>query len=234
MTSLPFDILPQPTLTTCGPTCLQAVYRFHGLDLPLGDVIDDVPSLEEGGTLAVQLGRDALSRGFAARIYTLNLQVFDPSWFGDEPVDLRAKLLAQREAKTDAKLRVAIDSYVDFLERGGEIAMRPFDAALIRGILKRGTPILAGLSATWLYRSPREFGPDCHYDDVRGEPTGHFVVFVGYDADARRVTVADPFVPNPLAGDDHLYDVDLHRAISAIHLGIVTYDANLLVIGPRA
>ncbi len=235
---LHLDILPQPTLTTCGPTCLQAVYGFHGLDVPLDEVIAEVPALEGGGTLAVELGRHALGRGFDATIHTLNLQVFDPSWFDEEtgaPVasaDLVDKLHRQRKVKTSRKLRGAIDAYIDFLARGGVIEMHPFTPELVRGILKRETPILAGLSATWLYRSPREYGDDCHYDDIRGEPSGHFVVLAGYKPADRSVRIADPYLPNPLAGKHH-YDVDIHRVISAIHLGILTYDANLLVIRPR-
>lgn len=234
---LHLDILPQPTLTTCGPTCLQAVYGFHGVDVALDEVIEGVHALDGGGTLAVELGRHALGRGLDATIYTLNLQVFDPSWFdaasGDERVDLIAKLREQHAAKDDPKLRHAMDAYIDFLERGGSICMRSFTPELIRGILRKETPILAGLSATWLYRSPREIGDDCEEDDVRGEPTGHFVVLVGYSTDDKKIRVADPYLPNPLAGKHH-YKVDVQTVISAIHLGILTYDANLLVIEPKA
>ncbi|MHC5210606.1 MAG: hypothetical protein ACYTG2_07805 [Planctomycetota bacterium] len=230
---LPFDILPQPTVDTCGPTCLHAVYRHYGDHVELPDVIAAVPALEGGGTLAVNLGRHALGRGYRCTIYSLNLQVFDPSWFGSEPVDLVQKLRAQRAAKSDPKLRHAIDAYLDYLELGGTVEMQPFTEDLMRHILQQKTPILAGLSATWLYRSPREHGPDCEYDDVRGEPAGHFVVLAEYDAQTQQVQVADPFLPNPMAAEHH-YSVDIQRAIGAIHLGILTYDANMLVIEPRA
>jgi hypothetical protein len=229
---LPLDILPQPTLTTCGPTCLHAVYRYYGDTIGLEQVIEEVPALVGGGTLAVELGRHALARGYEAAISTLNLQVFDPSWFGKEPVDLAAKLRAQREVKTHRKLRGAIDAYLDFLRLGGRIEMVEFTSRLLRRILRRETPILAGLSATWLYGSPREFGPDCVYDDVRGEACGHFVVLAGYDPVTKTVLVADPYLSNPL-GDRHHYSLDIERVLGAIHLGILTYDANLLVIEPH-
>lgn len=76
--------------------------------------------------------------------------------------------------------------------------------ALIRGILRKGIPILTGLSATWLYQCAREFGPD--YDDVRGAATGHFVVLAGYDDESKTVRVADPLYTNPAFGSHH-YDV---------------------------
>jgi hypothetical protein len=43
--------------------------------------------------------------------------------------------------------------------------------------------------------------------------------------------VADPLNDNPGFGS-HYYAVDVERLISAIMLGVVTYDANLLMIQP--
>jgi hypothetical protein len=56
-------------------------------------------------------------------------------------------------------------------------------------------------------------------------------VLCGYDKQQRKVLVADPYLPNPLA-DDHYYDVELDRLVCAILLGVLTYDANLLIIEP--
>jgi len=46
------------------------------------------------------------------------------------------------------------------------------------------------------------------------------------------VLIADPLQKNPLAGVNQ-YIVSIDRVICAILLGIVTYDANLLIIEPR-
>ena len=91
---------------------------------------------------------------------------------------------------------------------------------------------MTGLSATYLYRCAREFGPNCDLDDIRGVPAGHFVVLCGYDEKNRTVLVADPFLAHPF-GPDHYYEVDAERVIRAILLGVLTYDANLLIIQPR-
>ena len=84
-TRLEFDILPQPDNMSCGPTCLHALYRYYGDELPLEAVIEQVESLEGGGTLAVLLACHALRRGYDATIYTYNLKVFDPTWFSSGP-----------------------------------------------------------------------------------------------------------------------------------------------------
>jgi hypothetical protein len=228
--SLPVDIRSQPDDTTCGPTCLDAVYRYYGDDLPLEQVIAETGRLAGGGTLAVFLASHALSRGYRATIYTYNLQIFDPSWFekGGEPVDLRDRLRRQKSHKHSTKLHVAIDAYLDYLGHGGRVKLEDLTPGLLRRHLKRSVPILTGLSATYLYRTPRE--RENRYDDVRGDPSGHFVVLCGYDVESHQVRIADPYRPNPFRGQ--YYSVAMHRLIGAIYLGVLTYDANLLVLEP--
>lgn len=227
------DMLPQPNDTTCGPTCLQAVYSYFGEKKPLLEVISEVPVLEEGGTLAVHLAGHALRRGYDATIYTYNLQVFDPTWFRPE-VDIAERLRAQMHAKPHAKkLHMATAAYLDFLQLGGTICFEDLTTALIRRTLGKRTPILTGLSSTYLYACAREKGLSVmDYDDVAGEPQGHFVVLCGYDRAARTVLVADPLKPNPMAPMQQ-YAVDIDRLVNAILLGILTYDANLLFITPK-
>jgi hypothetical protein len=103
---------------------------------------------------------------------------------------------------------------------------------LIRSIIRRRMPILTGLSATYLYQDKREFGPKDDPDDVRGLPSGHFVLLTGYHREGRTVLVTDPLMPNP-ASHMQIYPVNIDRVICAILLGVLTHDANLLVIHPK-
>ncbi len=226
-----FEIASQPNDVTCGPTCLQAVYRYHGFEIPLEQLIARIPMLEGGGTLGVTLGLDALANGFRATLYTYNLLLFDPTWADLPPTELRERMIAQAEAKKNPKLRAATRHYVDFLEKGGRVVFEDLSPQLIRGFLDRSLPVLTGLSATYLYRTAREYGPEDDFDDIRGEPSGHFVVLCGYDLASERVLVADPHGPNPIS-DERIYDVPLDRVVAAILLGIITYDANLLILEP--
>lgn len=230
-TRLPLSMQPQPDEMTCGPTCLHAVYHYYGDSVTLKSVIERTQSLETGGTLAVFLACDALKRGYAATIYTYNLQVFDPTWFAMH-IDISERLQRQMAFKKDPKLRSACHGYLEFLSLGGRLRFKDLSRRLIRGLLRRSLPILTGLSATYLYRTEREFGPDDLPDDIRGEPSGHFVVLSGYNHRDRTVLVADPFLPNPLS-DTHEYAINIDRVICAVLLGILTYDANLLIIHPR-
>jgi len=227
------DILPQPDDLTCGPTCLHAVYGYFGHPLPLEQVIREVTPLVSGGTLAVFMGCHALQRGFEATLYTYNLDVFDPTWFADRAAGLAERLRQQAEVKDVAKLKVATRAYLDFLDLGGEIRFEELRPELIRGHLMEGMPILTGLSSTYLYGCAREVdrGGTLTYDSVAGEPTGHFVVVHGYDAATDSVLVADPLHENPRFGS-HNYRVGVLRLMGAVLLGVLTYDANLLVIEP--
>ena len=229
---LKFQIHAQPTDTSCGPTCLQAVYRFYHDDVPVESLIEEIPELEAGGTLAVHLGIHALKRGYKAILYTYNLHVFDPSWFRPEVKDFRPRLETLIEVCADERLRHTAKAYLEFHTRGGMIRFQDLNGKLIRGALKSGRPILTGLSSTFLYRSMREIPETDQDDDILGAPCGHFVVLCGYDKKAKKVMVADPYEKNPLS-DVPLYPVPMDRLLNSILLGVLTYDANLLIISPH-
>jgi hypothetical protein len=228
---LPVKMLPQPDETTCGPTCLHAVYDYWGADVPLPEVIARTHKLEHGGTFAIFLACDALRQGYQATIYTYNLTVFDPTWFVPG-VDIAERLQRQRDVKkNDIKLQHVTEGYLEFLRLGGRLLLTDLTRPLIRGLLRRNLPIVTGLSSTYLYRAVREYGPNDEPDDIRGLPSGHFVVIAGYDRKKRNVLVVDPYDLHPF-GPSHEYWINIDRVLGAVLLGIVTHDANLLVIQP--
>jgi hypothetical protein len=228
---LPITILRQPDDTTCGPTCLHAVYNYYGEDISLDEVITDTETLQAGGTLAVFLACAALRRGYKATIYTYNLQVFDPTWFASPDIDIAERLIKQAEAKEDKKLRFATEGYLEFLRLGGKLRYVDLTTGLLRNIIRRRLPILTGLSSTYLYKTKRDIDDEPSGDDIRGYPDGHFVILSGYHRHDRTVLINDPYEPNPVSGS-LTYAINIDRVICAILLGVLTYDANLLVIQP--
>jgi hypothetical protein len=153
------------------------------------------------------------------------------------PARLADTIHARFPYLNDAKRLRAAQAYLHFLELGGELAFAELTPGLLKSIIDREHPILAGLSATYLYRYSRErWDPITDRlvdDDVRGEPTGHFVVISGYEQWGRRLIVLDPFeqIP-PEPGDAEKLVVDADRLTNAILLGDVTYDAVLLEVWP--
>ncbi|MCD8534090.1 MAG: C39 family peptidase [Verrucomicrobia bacterium] len=226
-----FEMRPQPDDVTCGPTCLHGVYKYFGNPVALHQIRQEITSLYHGGTLAVCLGHHALKRGFKVSIYTYNLDVFDPTWFSLSDWQISSKLQQRLEYTNVPRLQTAILAYKAFLDDGGIIRMKDLSAALIRKFLVRGIPIITGLSSTYLYQTFRELPENCQDDDIRGEPSGHFVVIKGYDPSTRTAEIADPWAEHPF-GPGLYYKVKFDRLITSILLGVMTYDANLLIIEP--
>lgn len=206
----------------------------------LADLIGQIGELSNGGTMAVQLACHALARGYEATIYTYNLFLFDPTWFGPG-VDLAEKLIRQCEVKRgrDPRIEDSTESYLQFLKLGGQLKMEPLEDQLLIRSLTLGVPVLCGLSATFLYQEsrerpfpPRPDGISSTPDDIAGDPVGHFVVLSGYSPASSMTLVHDPHGENPLSAG-RPYQAALSQVTSAILLGIATYDANLLTIQPK-
>lgn len=234
MYKLDFKIQNQPDNTSCGPVCLQAVYDYYDLSVELKDLVYDIDQFEEGGgTLAVILAKHALSMGLKTKLYSYNLNVFDPTWFKFKKNELIEKLEQQKQfKKNDKKFLTTSSAYIEYLKFGGELDFQDLKRGIISKYLKQGYPILTGLSSTWLYHMVREV-PETNLDsDIEGEPAGHFVVLYGYNEEKDEVLVADPYVSNPIKGQ-HYYSVPMNRLITSILLGVMTYDGNLLIIHPK-
>jgi len=225
----------QPDDVTCGPTCLRKVYDFYGMRVDMDEIVGALERNEDGGTLAVFLGMSARRRGLNARIYSYDLQIFDPTWAALAPRELLERMRARDAYLKDEKRKRAAAAYVRFLEMNGELSFDELTPALLRSIIDRGHPVLAGLSATYLYGFSRErWDPVTKRlvdDDIAGDPTGHFVVISGYDHWGRRLTILDPSEHVPESHNGRV-QVESTRLINAIMLGDATYDAVLLELWP--
>ncbi len=236
--TITIQINTQPDDETCGPTSLHALYQYYGHNLSLESVIKSVRRTKNRGTLASLLGIDALSKGFHPLLYVHNLDLFDLSWFshqGDACVDLREKLTLQCRYSKSKRFIESSKAYIDYLKKGGEIKMKDLSSNLLKHYFNENIPILSGLSATYLYQSPRERQlkkGKMIYDDIRGEPSGHFVILCGYDEAKRHVIVADPHRENPLS-HNNFYKVGINRLINSIMLGVLTFDSDLLILQPQ-
>ena len=226
----------QPDDETCGPTCLHAIYKHYGYDISLKEVVKTVKRSASGGTLAPYLGLHALERGFTASVLINNMDIFDPSWFehSEASVNLSVKLAEQLKYKDDEGIKQSSLAYQDFLAAGGIIKFKFLSVELLKEYFSYNLPLITGLSATYLYNSPREIYEDgiAKFDDIRGTPCGHFVIIAGFDETHNQIVVVDPHRENPLSRNNY-YNVSSHRLINAILMGMITYDANLLIIQPK-
>jgi hypothetical protein len=230
-----FEILTQPNDVTCGPTSLHAIYRYYGEKISLERTINEVQYLENGGTLAVLLGCHALKRNYKVSLYTFDLKIFDPTWFSNKEI-IPQKLIQQLKFKKSNRIKEVTKAYLNFLELGGEIHLEVLNRNLLKKYFVRNIPVLTGLSATYLYNSMRELTDNNDksvFNDLEGEPMGHFVILKGFDDDGENILVADPYKTNPISNKNY-YKVKTARLLNAIMLAIVTFDANLLIIEPKS
>ena len=231
---LDVTVSKQPDDESCGITCLQAVYNWYGVETTLARLKEQIEHWQTGGTVSVNLARNALSMGFSAEIYTYNLKIFDPTWRDLPAKELSHKLRQRQRRVRSKKQKDVIRFYQDFLRKGGRLRFDDLDEALFDRLFKDGKdmrPVICGLSATYLYQTPRET-PDNVEDDVTGQPVGHFVVVSGWDSRTRTVTISDPLRKNPIS-ETGIYRLPFTKFSNAVMLGILTYDENLLVIAKK-
>ena len=92
--------------------------------------------------------------------------MFDPSWFAGG-VDIAERLRLQRLQKADnQRVQDVTGGYLEFLHLGGRLRLTDLSRYLLRGLLRRGLPIITGLSSTYLYRTVREYGPQDTPEDA--------------------------------------------------------------------
>jgi len=237
-TALKLDIQAQPDDESCGPTCLHSLYKYYGdEEVSLRALSTEIQRVVGGGTLIEILACHALKRGYDATIYTYHLQMFDPTWFAadglvHDAAEVSVRLGEQIKLKrTMPRLGVATRACREFLRLGGQLKMEDLTPGLIQRYLAQSIPILTGLSSTYLYRASREMSIAKVDDDVRGEPQGHFVMLLGYDDVKHEVLIADPLDENP-PFHTAKYRISMDRLVNAILLGVLTHDANLLIVTP--
>ncbi len=225
------SVQPQPDDESCGITCLQAIYNYHGQKTPFDKLQSEIEHFNTGGTVGVNLARHAILYGYSAEIYTYNIKIFDPTWKNLGVKELSAKLKLRQKKSRSQKQKKIIGFYHDFLRKGGVLKFDDLNEALLDKLLAKNQPMICGLSATYLYQNMRET-PNNEENDILGNPVGHFVVVSEWDPKSRHVTIHDPLRKNPIS-DTGTYRLPFVRFSNAVMLGILTYDENLLVIAKK-
>lgn len=229
-----YFIKTQPDETSCGPSCLYSIYKMAGeQQLSFKKVQADIEQFKDGGgTLAVVLGIDALKKGYEVDLHTMNLNIFDPSWFHLSHQTIEKKLNARLQARKNRKKEsFAIKKYLEFIQLGGTLKFGDVTPELLKKYLLQGAPLLVGLSSTWLYQCKRENPKTNEVDDITGDPEGHFILAFEYKKKSRTILIGDPYPSNPKKNP--FYKVPIERFIASLYLGVYTYDANILIIKNR-
>lgn len=176
----------------CEPTCLKMV--LESLDkkrkFDLKKIIKDTESELKYMDWDYKIGTAALKRGFKAKIITFSNDLFDPTWAKlskkkiIEKLKKRLKFVLKYDKRDinegyiwwwyESSLKAAID----FLEKGGEVKLKPISKELIKNYIKKNIPVITPLNGSVFYNHKRVYRG--RYNDIKGEYFGHCVVISGF------------------------------------------------------
>lgn len=220
----------QPTNTTCSPTALSMLLGFYGKNISVDEISDNVPQVynEDGepfGTINQQMATWCLSLGYEVSLYTFDCQVIDQTWDKLQKDKLINKLNARKggwvvPSLGEAWTKAYAQSYIDFLEAGGNITVQPAVTTKLLYDLLKDAPLLPCLCFNTLYGRGRTSNFDekkTVKDDINGRTWNHSVVIYGNDADGNFL-LADPIRKPGL----HL--IEPERMIAAISTAQIECD----------
>lgn len=169
-----------------------------------------------------------MSLGFGVTLYTFDCQVIDQSW-AKLPTD---KLIERLEARKQGWEVPALgslwtaayaQSYIDFVQAGGELHIQPAVTTKLLYHLIESGPLLPCLSFCTLYgtgHTINEGETGSVPDDVHGRAWNHSVVIYGVDEHGNFL-IADPW------RKPGLHTIEPERMLAAISTGQIECD-NLL------
>ncbi len=236
--SIKYDIplKTQTTSSNCVQTSTSQFLSFYGLNLSPEEIEKEVPVRADKenkpiGTLFPDIGAWLIkSHKLKTKMYVFDIQIIDRTW----------KSLSQKELLTEMKnaeikgistavtprASVLIDSYVTYLESGGEIDIAKCTNDLLKNLLDKG-PIMAIISFNYMYDYPRskydsvnkDYGPDT----IDGKVIEHAIVLTGYNNDTY-------FYNDPDSEKGGKHEVKEDILIGAICTAQINSDNYLLVI----
>lgn len=217
----------QPDDISCGVCCLKMVLDYFGKEISFDALSLAKKPRPDIGLYDTHLGKTALALGYPATIYSYNYRIFHPFWNHLGTEELIATLKdSVASGVLHANAEEAAESYIEFLENGGNLFFYPLSKELILVHLDNDLPVIAGLDLAFLY----DYSLECRAEFE--DRATHFVVICGYEPKRNVFCIADPWHSIPLENKEGHYYVDADRVINAILLGQDKNDSALIVIEP--
>jgi len=172
----------------CGPSSLQQVLEYYGRKISLKDILANV-KMFPFGTPPPYLAIGAKKLGYKVRLISFDVNYVDPSWKNSPKNEIIEKLKKRLPTIKNRIINRRTKGLIMALESGVELDIKiPSEKILIK-YMKRGIPPIITLSYNVLHDYKRKLNDKL--DDVKGLPTGHYVVVSGYDDN--NFIVTDPF-----------------------------------------
>jgi len=159
---------------TCGPSSLQQILAYYGIEMDLKKIMRNVKIYKGGFAFMSDLATYVKKLGFDSKIICYDASIVDPTWS-----ELSKRKIIQKLVKRFKFEKNGIKKLIKFLKVNGKLEIRIPTKELILSYLKKKVPPIICLSSTILRGKSRRYKGK--YDDIKGNPIGHFLVISGYD-----------------------------------------------------
>ncbi|MBD3280341.1 hypothetical protein GF389_02360 [Candidatus Dojkabacteria bacterium] len=197
----------------CGPLCLVNIFENLGDKALVEDIMEDLGVTENEITYLPQLALYAHKNNLKIKYLQSNPREISPNWKGlesDKYLETLKKF--QEEMDKESIWKKNLKFLIEYIEAGGEIEVDDLSREKISQYLAEGYVVLAAVEQTWLW-GKRKVKGKIEYDDLKGKPSGHFVVI--YKEDGDDFLVSDPY-PTGLEGKEGLYRVSKDTMLVSI------------------
>ncbi|MBT3984899.1 hypothetical protein HOD38_03165 [archaeon] len=221
--------------SSCGHSSLLQVLAYYGTKLELKEVVNEISSCEVDdlklGASECELGLFAMKRDFKSTVISLDVRRFDATWFDlskeelKKKLELRSKFLHNlspedfKEGQGTQYLDNVTKYYSEYFEKDGKVKFLPISKELIKKYIDKKIPVIALVSSQLYFKKARKYNGK--FDDIKGKPTGHWIVVSGYTD--KNFIITDP-------ADDLEKDGNVEMEQNYLISSINTYGPVILII----
>ncbi len=196
---------------SCGPVCLLNVYRYFGIKTELKDILKELRIDDKTTTYPAQLASHLLSNGLKTVFINTNPFVVSPSWKNIRNKELVQKLTKWLKKNKKGRWEKSAKYLLKYLKKGGEIKICDLSTKMIDEYMAEGYLLICCLEESWIWGERKIKGTN-KFDDIKGEPRGHFIIL--YDKEGEDYLVSDPY-PTGLKNRNGLYKLDKNKLLAA-------------------
>jgi hypothetical protein len=229
----------QTTNHACSQAALATLLSFFGETVTPDEIAAKLPvnkneKGEDWGTINQQLATWCISQGYDVELHTADFQILDLSWIGFAKPALVARMEAAKDKREVPALgkvwsKMYMQSYVDFVNAGGELCLHPFMSSSFIDSRLIVSPLLACVSYSVLHGSGRskDLGlRKSEPDDIDGKLVNHSIVIYGKD-ESGNYLIADPWK------EPGLHAVEPERLLAAMTSAQMECDNLFFQIKPK-
>ncbi len=198
----------------CGPVSTYNIHKYFGTKITLPEILKDLGVTLKSLTFPSQLANHLRRQSYIVEVLTSCSYVVSPQWMGKPSssiIDQLTKWCGYNKKSTWLKGATLL---LEYMKDGGKVTVLNLTTKVLDDYLDQGYVILACLEESWLW-GKRKIADKNIFDDVKGNPRGHFVVL--YDKNDHDYRVSDPY-PTGLPGREGTYTVSKDTVLTSILL----------------